>query len=325
MISLTSRDFLGNQIGWWLMKGKILSILRTEKGIVSGEILSASLGVSRVSIWKHIRKLSQLGYQIQASPKGYQLMSSPDIPFAWELPGRETNVHYFDKVASTMEIAKDLAHKGCSNFTVVIAGRQEKGRGRLDRAWMSDPGGLYFTIVLRPQIPIVLSSRVSFLASLTLARTLREGYEVDARLKWPNDILVNERKISGMLTEMEAEADRVSFINIGIGINVNNDPSGSVAQASSLIKILGKPISRKALLSRFLDEFESRMQQADFDGIVSEWKKNTVTLNRNVRIVTNRETTEGIAVDVDDNGALILKLADGSQKKILYGDCFHQN
>lgn len=306
------------------MKGKILNILRLEKGIVSGETLSASLGISRVSIWKHIQILSQLGYQIQTTPKGYQLIKSPDIPFAWELAGREANVHYFDEVTSTMEIAKDLALKGCPNFTVVIAGRQKKGRGRLDRAWMSDSGGLYFTVVLRPQVPIMLSTRVSFLASITLSRILREVYDVDARVKWPNDILVNDRKISGMLTEMEAETDRVNFINIGIGINVNNDPSRSVAQASSLKKILGKQISRKELLLQFLDEFESGMQQVDFDGIVAEWKKHTITLHRRVRIVTNQETLEGLAVDVDDNGALILKMDDGSLKKILYGDCFHQ-
>jgi BirA family biotin operon repressor/biotin-[acetyl-CoA-carboxylase] ligase len=307
------------------MKGKILNILRIEKGIVSGETLSASLGISRVSIWKHIQKLSRLGYQIQTTPKGYRLMKSPDIPFSWELPGREANVHYFDELTSTMEMAKDLAHKGCPNFTVVIAGRQKKGRGRLDRAWMSDPGGLYFTVVLRPQIPIMFITRVSFLASITLARILRETYEADARVKWPNDILVDDHKISGMLTEMEAEADRVNFINIGIGINVNNDPSRAVAHASSLKKILGKQISRKELLLGFLDEFESGMQHVDFDDIVSEWKKLTITLNRRVRIVTNQETSEGIAVDVDDDGALILKMADGSLKKILYGDCFHQN
>jgi BirA family biotin operon repressor/biotin-[acetyl-CoA-carboxylase] ligase len=164
---------------------------------------------------------------------------------------------------------------------------------------------------------------VSFLASLTLARVLREWCEIDAKVKWPNDILVQERKISGMLTEMEAEADQVNFINIGIGINVNNDPSRSEPQASSIKKLLGKSISRKELLARFLDDLESRMQQLDMDGVVSEWKKYTLTLNRRVQIVTNRETSEGLAVDVDENGALVLELDDGTHKKILYGDCFH--
>ena len=180
-----------------------------------------------------------------------------------------------------------------------------------------------FTLVLRPRLPIVLSSRVSFLASLTLARVLQRWCKIDARVKWPNDILVNERKISGMLTELEAEADQVNFINIGIGINVNNDPSGSEPRASSIKKILGKPVSRRELLARFLDELQARMQPADLEGVVSEWKKYTVTLNRRVQIVTNRETSEGLAVDVDDDGALLLELDDGTVKKILYGDCFH--
>jgi BirA family biotin operon repressor/biotin-[acetyl-CoA-carboxylase] ligase len=307
------------------MKAKILKLLRAQKDVVSGEVLSSALGISRVSIWKHIQKLRQVGYQIQTGPKGYQLEHSPDIPFAWEFSGRESKIHYFDEVTSTMQIAKDLAHKGCPDFTVVIAGHQKKGRGRLNRIWISDVGGLYFTLVLRPRIPVALSSRVSFLASMTLAHVLRKLGGLNAKLKWPNDILVDERKVSGMLTEMEAEADQVNFINIGIGINVNNEPVRSELQAASLKELLGRPVSRRDLLDQFLNEFEARMRQADFDRVVSEWKKYTITLNRHVRIVTTQETSEGLAVDVDESGALILKTADGSLKKILYGDCFHQD
>ncbi len=307
------------------MKAEILNLLRGQDNVVSGEFLSSELGISRVSIWKHIQKLNQVGYRIQSGPNGYRLEHSPDTPFSWEFPGREQQIHYFDETSSTMEIAKELAQKGCPDFTVVIAGRQNNGRGRLQRAWISDDGGLYFTMVLRPRLPIVLSSRVSFMASLTLARVLQQWCKIDARVKWPNDILVDERKISGMLTELEAEADQVNFINIGIGINVNNDPSELEPKASSIKKILGKPVSRKELLARFLDELENRMQPAELKGVVSEWKRYTVTLNRQVQIVTNLETSEGLAVDVDDNGALLLKLADGTVKKILYGDCFHAN
>jgi BirA family biotin operon repressor/biotin-[acetyl-CoA-carboxylase] ligase len=146
-------------------------------------------------------------------------------------------------------------------------------------------------MVLRPQIPIMLSSRVSFLASMTLARVLRERYDIDAMVKWPNDILVNERKICGMLSEVETEAESVHFINIGIGINVNNDPTQLEPRASSLNLILGRPVSKKEILARFLDEFETRMTTADFKHVVSEWKNYTITLNRHVRIVTNQETT----------------------------------
>jgi BirA family biotin operon repressor/biotin-[acetyl-CoA-carboxylase] ligase len=305
------------------MKAEILKLLRAQEGVVSGETLSSKLGISRVSIWKHIQKLNQVGYRIQSAANGYRIEHSPDTPFPWEFPGREQQIHYFEETASTMEIAKDLARKGCPDFTVVIAGRQKKGRGRLRRVWISDAGGLYFTLVLRPRLPIVLSARVSFLAALTLARVLQEWCEIDAKVKWPNDILVQERKISGMLTELEAEADQVNFINIGIGINVNNDPSRSESRASSIKKILGRSVSRRELLARFLDELETRMQRANLDDVVAEWKKYTVTLNRNVQIVTNRETYEGLAVDVDDNGALVLELEDGSLKKVLYGDCFH--
>jgi BirA family biotin operon repressor/biotin-[acetyl-CoA-carboxylase] ligase len=179
-------------------------------------------------------------------------------------------------------------------------------------------------MVLRPNIPVVLSSRVNFLASLTMARVIREMFQIDAAVKWPNDILVDGRKVSGMLSELEAETDRVVFINIGMGINVNNDPSGVEAGASSLKKISGREISKKMLLARFLDEFENRLKNADLENVIAEWKKYTVTLNRRVKIVTHKEESEGLAVDVDQDGALVLELADGSRKKIVYGDCFHQ-
>lgn len=306
------------------MKGKILKELRSRKDIVSGEYLSSTLGISRVSVWKHIHKLQELGYNVLSASNGYQLIGSPDILFPWEFAGRESSIHYFSELSSTMDMAKDLARKNCPDFTVVIAGRQTKGRGRLNRQWLSDDGGLYFTLVLRPDIPLPMSSRVNFLASLTLARVLRDMYQIEAAVKWPNDILVDDRKLSGMLSELEAEADRVFFINIGMGINVNNDPTGVEPGAISLKNMLGREISRVRLLSRFLDEFEERLKNAEFENIISEWKQYTVTLQRQVRIVTQREVTEGLAVDVDENGALIVKLADGSFKKIIYGDCFHQ-
>jgi BirA family biotin operon repressor/biotin-[acetyl-CoA-carboxylase] ligase len=281
------------------MKAQILDILRSQNEIVSGEALSAAIGISRVSIWKHIHKLQDLGYQIISTPAGYRLERSPDILFPWEYRGDAANILYYPEVTSTMDIARDLARKNCSDLTVVIAGRQANGRGRLNRRWLSDPGGLYFTMVLRPQIPVQLSFQVNFLASLTLARVIREMFQIEAMVKWPNDILVDERKICGMLSELEAEAGAIS-----------------------LKKLMGREVSKKDLLSRFLDAFSLGMQNADFEAVISEWKKYTLTLGRQVRIVTRREQSEGLAVDVDEHGALILELADGTEKKIMYGDCF---
>jgi len=304
------------------MKAQILDTLKAEEGIVSGEKLSAELGVSRVSVWKHISRLRELGYKIAASPRGYQLTDPGDALFPWEFPDRESKIHYFPQVASTMDIARNLARKGCPDFTVVIAGQQKKGRGRLQRKWLSSEGGLYFTLVLRPEIPPVLSFRINFSASLTLARTLQRMFDINALVKWPNDILVDGKKITGMLSEMEAESERVSFINIGLGINVNNDPTSREPMAASLKKILGRDVSRKALLSEFLDDFEARMNSGNFDNIISEWKEYTMTLGRRVKVVTTNDVSEGIATDVDENGALMLELENGSVKKVIYGDCF---
>lgn len=305
-------------------KGHLLKELRSHDEVVSGEYLSSVLGISRVSVWKHIRKLQELGYQIMSTPNGYRLIDSPDIPFPWEFADHDFNVLYYPEVESTMDTAKDLARKKCPHLTVVVAGRQTKGRGRLRRPWLSDDGGLYFTMVLRPDIPLVLSSRMNFLASLTLACVIRKMLQIEAAVKWPNDILVDGRKISGMLSELEAETDRVLFINIGMGINVNNDPAGLESAATSLKSLAGRDISKKMLLACFLDEFENRLKNANLENVISEWKQYTVTLNRQVKIVTHKETCEGLAVDVEEDGALVLELEDGTRHKVVYGDCFHQ-
>jgi len=306
------------------MKRRILEKLREKDGAVSGQTLSAQLGISRVSIWKHIQQLQALGYEVVSSAKGYRLKNSPDIPYPWEFTGRDSKLIYNAELASTMDAAKELARKGCSDFTTVIAGRQTNGRGRLGRQWSSEKGGLYFTMVLRPDLPPVLSFRVSFLASLTLAGILNEMFGIDVRVKWPNDLLVDECKICGMLAELEAEADRVTFINIGIGLNVNNNPPPVEPAATSLRAILGRRVLQKEILSRFLDSFEAQMQAAAYDDVIERWKQFTVTLDRQVRVVTTREVFTGKAVDVDDTGALILKCSDGTLKTIRYGDCFHQ-
>ncbi len=307
------------------MKGQILDILRARKNVVSGELLSKKLGISRVAVWKHLQKLIESGYDIAATPKGYRFEGETDLLFPWEFPGREQKIHYFEEVTSTMDLAQDLARKGYPDFTTVVAGSQKKGRGRLKRNWLSDKGGLYFTMVLRPEIPPGLTHRISFSASLIMARTLREMFGINAMVKWPNDILVDGRKVSGMLSEMEAEADRVSFVNVGVGVNVNNDPVPEVQTAASLKRILGREVSRKRILARFLDEFENKVKDASFGNVISEWKRYTVTLNQQVRIVTTRDETKGIARDVDEDGALVLELEDGSIKRVLFGDCFHQD
>lgn len=304
------------------MKAKIIERLCASGGFVSSSDLCAELGISRVAVWKHVRKLQELGCDIVSGPKGYRLASEADTLFPWQFPGREERIVYLATTHSTMDIAKELSRKGCPAFTVVAADRQTGGRGRLRRVWQSAAGGLYFTVVLRPDIPVLMSGRVNIAASVTLARVLRSDYGVEAGLKWPNDILVQGRKLCGLLSEMEAESDRVAFINIGIGVNVNNRVSGIEPPATSLKALLGRKVARREILRRFLDEFEARTASADWDAAIPEWKRFSVTLGRPVRILTGRDEVRGVAIDVDEDGGLILQTSDGSTQKVVYGDCF---
>lgn len=306
------------------MKGKILKLLKDLKPVVSGEDLSKYLGISRVSVWKHIKKLQELGYDIESTSKGYELIGKPDTPFSWEFPDFEDRIHYFAQVGSTMDIARDLARKDVSHMSVVVADRQSNGRGRLKRHWFSETGGLYFTIILRPVIAPALSFKISFSASLALVRVIRRLYDVDAKIKWPNDILVEDKKLSGMLSEMETESDLVKYINIGLGINVNNDPREVEPKSTSLKILLNTKVSRVELLINFINELESILSKVDSKDIVSIWKQYSGTLNRPVTVVTIHEQIEGIAKDVDETGALKIELSDGSIKKMAYGDCFYR-
>jgi len=304
------------------MKADIIKKLKSENKALNDEKLSEDLGIFDTTIQQHIRELQDLGYHISETDKGYHLTNEPDVLFPWEFEKRESHIHYFSEVNSTMDVARNMAKDDCPHFTVIIAESQTKGRGRLKRKWISEEGGLYFTIVLRPDVPITLVHMVNFCASLSLAKILQNHFSLNAKVKWPNDVLVDDKKISGLLSEMEADDNGIYFVNIGIGINVNNDPALEEPNATSLKKLLGKDVLRKTILSLFLDEFENSLNLSNVNKIMSQWKKYTMTLGKEVRIVTSRETTEGTAIDVDESGALILKLEDGSLKKIIYGDCF---
>lgn len=306
------------------MKRQILELLRQRTEVISGEALSARLGISRVSVWKHIRGLQALEYEIDATAKGYRLVRAPDTPFAWEFPGREEQIHYFESLGSTMDVARDMARKGCPHLTVVVAGIQKKGRGRMTRVWRSGRGGLYFTVVVRLAAVPLHIGRVNFYAAAVMAETLRQGYGVEAMVKWPNDILVEGKKLCGMLSEMEAEGEQVTFVNIGMGININSNPTRQEPNAVSLKKILKRTVSRREFLAGFLDRFEQGLDSALSAGVIDRWKAYAATLGSPVRVVTHNDTIEGLAVDVDPTGALLVKLTDGSVKTVVYGDCFHQ-
>ncbi len=307
------------------MKSHILNHLSQSEKPVSGETLSQKLGVSRVAIWKHIRQLQEHGYDIEATPKGYRLLSGPDTPFPWVFGQRAARVLYFPIVNSTMDEAMTLARDGCPDFTVVVADRQTKGRGRLARQWQSIQGGLYFTMVLRPNLLPAESALINLAAAVDMAETLISLYGVKAQLKWPNDILVGHRKLVGILSQMAAESDRIDFVNLGIGVNVYNDTKNVHPPAVSLVDLTHQPVSRSDVLITFWDRFEKRIKDGDLQNVIEQWKQYAVTLGRNVSVQTLKERIEGKAVDIEPNGGLILETAAGERKTIIYGDCFHKD
>jgi len=306
-------------------KESILKILYKAKGkTISGVKLSNTLNISRVAVWKQIKAIKKSGFDIESRPKGYVLLNHNDLllPFCFREEFQD-RIFHFQELETTMDKAKSLAKNNAPHLSVVIAENQTTGRGRLNRKWFSSKGGLWFTLILKPVTPPVLSYIYNFAASLSLSKSLRQLFNLDVSVKWPNDLLLDGKKLVGLLSEMETRGDMVEFINIGIGINVNNQPQKHEPKAISLKDVLNKTVSRKLILETFLDDFKNQIQTIDCHQIIEQWKQMTSTIGSQVRIETLTDVYEGLAVDVDETGALMIKDKTGETKKIIYGDCFH--
>jgi BirA family biotin operon repressor/biotin-[acetyl-CoA-carboxylase] ligase len=305
------------------MKAEILKALRESGDYVSGETLSKELSTSRVSVWKHIHSLEEDGYVLEASPRGYRLISSPDLLIPCEFPGLEQRIHYFREIGSTMDAARKLAEAGAEQGTIVVAESQSRGRGRLSKEWLSPEGGIYFTVILRPKISPAYAPRMSLMASVAVASAIRRLFGLRAELKWPNDVLIGGKKVCGILAEMNAELDAVNFINLGIGINANTSISQQEEKASSLKEQLGKEVSRKELFRAVLAELDERQGLLTTADLLEEWKGLSATIGRDVRILAPGEEITGKAVDIDSSGALMIRAKDGSLRSAIAGDCIH--
>jgi BirA family biotin operon repressor/biotin-[acetyl-CoA-carboxylase] ligase len=297
---------------------------KAKGGTLSGVDLSEQTGISRVAVWKHIQALKKEGLNIQSSPKGY-FLADPDnllLPACFDPPLSE-RIHYFPEVTTTMDKARELARQGAPHFSCVVAEHQTNGRGRLNRKWESDPGGLWVTLILTPDVPAALAYLYNFAASLSLSLTLESLFELDVRVKWPNDLLLNGKKLAGLLSEIETRADMIRYLLVGIGLNVNNDPSSEAFAATSLQKTLGRSVSRKEILTQFMERFTLRTRHLDATDIMAAWKRRTSTIGNRVRVETRHQIIEGRAMDVDEAGTLWVKDAGHQVHSIIYGDCFH--
>ncbi len=236
----------------------------------------------------------------------------------------EKQVFHFPEVDTTMNKARELAQKGAPHLSCVVADIQTRGRGRLDRKWVADQGGLWMTLILRPDICPTLAWTCNFAASSSISKILEQMFGLDVKVKWPNDLLLNGKKLSGMISEMITRQGDLDFLLLGIGLNVNNEVSQHEFPAISLKEALEETVSQAQILDHFLTDLSKRLHDLDPVKIISQWKQKTATIGQRVKVETRDNIVSGIAMDVDDSGALLVETTSGKVEKIIYGDCFHE-
>jgi len=320
------------------MKNKVLETLYEKKGeYVPVEEISSQLEIPSSSVYEHIKSLINEGYTIECSNENEALLKEEltlilphKLKDALNTSYIGKEIHYFREVDSTNEVAKRLAQEGAPEGTVVIAEQQREGRGRGGKPWISPIGGAWMSIILRPDTLPMNAPQLTFTAGVAAAKTIKEEYEIEVGIKWPNDILIEDKKVCGILTEISTERDSIDYIIAGIGIDANVDlellPPELREETTSLKSVLEKEISRMMLVRKFLENFETmynEFNQGNFQKILQKWRKYSKTIGSNVEIRKGTEIVQGEAVGVNREGALILELKNGSLRKIISGECRH--
>ena len=293
-------------------------------GPVSGPAVAETLGVSRAAVWKHVEALREVGFEVESREGGYVLTSVPEFGGAAVEYGLEApfDVEYHDSVDSTNERARQLTDDGAEDV-VVLADEQTAGSGRLDREWSSPSGGIWLSAICRPDLPPAQVPVYTLAAAVATAEAVR-ATGVDAGIKWPNDVLVptgegEERKLAGILTEMEGEADRVSWVVVGVGLNANVD-AGAVPDTATTMREQVGDVDRAEVTRGLLERFDEL--RADPESVLPAWRDLASTLGRRVRVETPGGEVVGEAVDVEFPGTLVVETAAG-EKRVSAGDCEH--
>lgn len=325
---------------------KFLVLLKERKeGFVSGQSLARSAGISRSAVWKYIKKLCQYGYVVESlHGQGYRLAGPTESPVPWELSrmletsfiGRQGgSIVYRQSVDSTQSVAIAIAEKqggDKSSGTVVIAEQQSSGRGRMKRRWVSPRGGLWLSVILKPEVPTAASTMLPFVAAVAVCDAVRDATGLDATLKWPNDVMIGGKKVAGILLDLSAEADAINYAVVGIGLNANVDASKIKIEmeegrppVTSLQDELGHAVSRLALAKLLLEKLERYCLVLESQGpeaIVEEWRKRSSMLGLPVRVMQRgRLQYSGIAADINDDGSLRVRTDDsGGEVAVVSGD-----
>ena len=322
-----------------MTKKIILKTLYEKKDeYVPLEELVNETGKSQKEVETEFDTLEDEGYIINHSKLGYRLIKTPNLLLPYEVKkGLKTkfmgkDIHYFKEVDSTNDVAKYLAQNGAEEGTVVVAEIQNRGKGRRGKTWISPPGGVWMSIILRPDIPTSKAPQLTLVTGVAVAETLKKELKLDVGIKWPNDILIGKKKVCGILTEVNASVNKVNYVIVGIGIDMNVDvplfPPDLQEGATSLKNELDTEINGAILVQKFLLNLEKLYGQftsGKFPDILNEWRFLSKTIGSQVEVRTRGKTIRGNAVGINKDGILILELDDGSLRKIISGECLHMN
>ncbi|MCV0411732.1 biotin--[acetyl-CoA-carboxylase] ligase [Nitrosarchaeum sp.] len=319
---------------------KVLSFLKSHNTeYLSGQDLSDVLRISRVAVWKHIKKIRALGYKIESKQKlGYRLESSTDKLLPWEITsGLKTktfgkHMYYFDSVDSTQNHAMKIASEAIHG-TMIIAEKQTNGKGRIGRKWISPKGGIWLSIILHPKFDMSLITLFPIASALALSNAIEKTLNIKSELKWPNDITINGKKVAGMLVDASIESNKIENMILGVGINYNVE----VKQIEKILKDTpnfygvaslseyNNTIKPVLLVQSFLLELEeifNQLNKGDVKKIIRDWTKKSSTIGQNIELITEDEKIKGKALKIDNDGALVIS-SNKKNKRITSGDIIH--
>ncbi|HHW57237.1 MAG TPA: biotin--[acetyl-CoA-carboxylase] ligase [Clostridia bacterium] len=316
-----------------MVKQQLIKLLKENKGeYISGQKMCKQLNVSRTTVWKHIKELEKEGYEIKAHHKmGYMLISEPDFLTHEEiLPYLKTKFigkNYIHKlnINSTNDLAKEIASTS-PNGTVIVAEEQTEGRGRLGRSWFSQKGcGIWMSVILKPDLQPQQAINLTQVSAIAVVKAIEEVCNRETKIKWPNDIILNNKKVCGILTEMSSEIDRINYVVIGIGVNVNCDifPEELRDKATSLYLEIHSKVDRKKLIGSILNHLEfyySKYLQKGFDFIRPLSIEKSITIGKEIKVIGLEGVIEGKAITIDSNGSLVVETKEGKRLSIMSGD-----
>ena len=317
---------------------KVLSFFQThDSEYLSGQDLSDVLKISRVAVWKHIKKIQTLGYKIESKQKlGYRLIDDTEKLLPWEITrdlktkliGKR--VYYFEEIDSTQNFAQNIAADKKENGTIIIAEKQTSGRGRLDRKWTSPKGGIWFSLIIHPKFDVSSSTLIPILSAVALSKSIKSVLDIETEVKWPNDITMNGKKVAGVLVDASFQTNSIDYLILGIGINFDIDAKKLEKRLTKTPNFYGINSLRgkenktppKKLLKEFLLQFEKNLFQLDKgekSKIIKEWTKRAAGIGKKITINTSNGKISGISQGIDNDGALKIKTRN-EIKKIYVGD-----